>query len=280
MVAAGPPGPQRPKPAAVRDPVRDRARGTVGDLGSTRAPGAIAARFLSLVPALLLAMLLLRVVELGTGLVANSSASDVARVAGAALFADASAVLRHLPLLFVYSLPMLCLRSRRRLFAGLFVAWSALLLLQAALAQYFLTAREPLGADLFAYSWRDIRQTAAAGAHFNAPVWIAALLSISVLYAMLRWLTARERVVPSRLLTALAFAASLTLLLFTPSQPSHALLASDDAYNLALNKSAFFFDDSVGYLLRTQSGRARWLWVAGKRLGALRGSLTVRRLYL
>lgn len=33
-------------------------------------------------------------------------------------------------------------------------------------------------------------------------------------------------------------------------------------------------------LLRTQSGRGRWLWVAGKRLGALRGSLTVRRLYL
>ena len=33
-------------------------------------------------------------------------------------------------------------------------------------------------------------------------------------------------------------------------------------------------------LLGTQSGRGRWLWVAGKRLGALRGSLTVRRLYL
>ena len=217
-----------------------------------RAPGAIAARFLGLLPALLLAALVLRVAELGTGLAANTSAADIARVAGAALIADALAVLRHLPLLFACSLPLLCLRSRRAQFASLFVAWSALLLLQAALAQYFITAREPLGADLFAYSWHDIRQTAVAGAHFNANIWLGAALSVGVLYVALRWSTARQRVAVSPVLTALAFVVSLILLLFAPSQPSHALLASDDAYNLALNKSAFFFDDSVGYLLRKQ----------------------------
>ena len=229
------------------------ARGTDRDIGAAPAPGASAARFLGLLPALLLAMLVLRVAELGTGLAANTSPFDVARVAGAALLADALAVLRHLPLLFVYSLPILFLRSRRASLVALVAAWSALLLLQAALAQYFLTAREPLGADLFAYSWHDVRQTAAAGAHFNAVVWLAALLSVCVLYAILRWLTRRERGFPSRKLSALVFALSLTSLLFTPSQPSHALLASDDAYNLALNKSAFFFDDSVGYLLRRRS---------------------------
>ena len=33
-------------------------------------------------------------------------------------------------------------------------------------------------------------------------------------------------------------------------------------------------------LLRTRTGQARWLWTAGTRVGALRGSLTARRLYL
>jgi glycosyltransferase involved in cell wall biosynthesis len=33
-------------------------------------------------------------------------------------------------------------------------------------------------------------------------------------------------------------------------------------------------------LLGTQAGRARWLWVAGQRVGNLQGSLEVRRLYL
>jgi Glycosyltransferases involved in cell wall biogenesis len=33
-------------------------------------------------------------------------------------------------------------------------------------------------------------------------------------------------------------------------------------------------------VLRSRTGRARWLWVAGQRLGSLRGSWTVRRLYV
>lgn len=33
-------------------------------------------------------------------------------------------------------------------------------------------------------------------------------------------------------------------------------------------------------LLRSRAGQARWLWVAGQRLGSLRGSWTVRRLYV
>ncbi|MEO7251090.1 MAG: LTA synthase family protein, partial [Arenimonas sp.] len=237
----------------MRDPTRETDRDTQRDTGAVRTPGVIAAHFIGLLPALLLAMLVIRVAELGSGFAANSSAAEIARIVGAALLADALAVLRHLPLVFAYSLPILWLRSRRALFGGLFVGWSALLLVQAALAQYFLTAREPLGADLFAYSWHDIRQTAGAGANFNAVLWLGAALSIGVLYLMLRWLTARARNAPSGKLAALAFAVSLALLLFTPSQPSHALLGSDDAYNLALNKPAFFFDDSVGYLLRTQA---------------------------
>lgn len=33
-------------------------------------------------------------------------------------------------------------------------------------------------------------------------------------------------------------------------------------------------------MLRRRAGRARWLWVAGQRIGSLRGSLRARRLYL
>ncbi len=128
-----------------------------------RGVGAAAARFLYLLPALLLALLCLRVAELGAGLSAGSTFTAAARIVAPALTGDLFALASHLPLLFLFSLPLplLLIRSRSGMFWALGLAWSSLVAAQAALVHYFIMARVPLGADLFAYSLRDINDYAA-----------------------------------------------------------------------------------------------------------------------
>src|SRR5882672_7017726 len=144
----------------------------------TEAVAAAAARFLRVLPALLLAWLLLRVAELFTALPPGSAGAALARVAARALIDDAYALARHLPLLFLYSLPPLLLRSPRAQRLCLGVAWSLLLALQAGLIQYSTSARVPLGADLYAYSWRDISQTVGAGLQPAAAIVAGTVLAL------------------------------------------------------------------------------------------------------
>lgn len=218
------------------------------------AVAAAAARFLRLLPALLLAWLLLRAAELVTALPPGSAPATVLRVAGRALVEDAYALARHLPLLFLYSLPLLLLRSPRALRAWLGVAWSLLVALQVALIQYSTSARVPLGADLYAYAWRDVSQTASAGLQPAPAIVAGTLLALVTLWYALARLLRREPGRAARAASAVVasglIAAALPLLLIGPAALPQWTGESEDAYNLRLNKTAFFIDDSMRFVRR------------------------------
>ncbi len=207
-----------------------------------------AARFLRLLPALAIAVLLIRALELqaaGIGGVAGGAA----RLTGVAVGFDLVNLAKYLPVLFLLSLPWLLIRADRVRFWCLGMFWSALVLVEVALVWFFLTARVPLGADLFGYSWQNIRETVSTGARLDGSTLVVVLVPLAGLWGALAWLSARARAAPARPRAAvLVVALSLLGWLAAPLLPDADRLGSEDAYNLAVNKTAFFVEDTAAYL--------------------------------
>lgn len=209
--------------------------------------GDASAAFLDRLPALLVAMLCLRVGEVIAGSQTGAATGSVARVLVWAVLADAVNLLRYLALLFLLSLPFLLVRSRRAGFIGLGLFWTIVLLVQAALVQYSLTARVPLGSDLFGYSSADLLATVQGGAGFNDWLLGGLLVGLASLWQLLVW---RRRWPPeASRSTAVVFAASLLVLALVPARSAFVPERNEDIRILKLSKLAYFIDDSAGYLL-------------------------------
>jgi len=224
--------------------------------------GAAAARFLHLLPALALALLCLRAAELAAGIQTGTAPGAIALTAAIAFGMDLVNLGRYLPGLFIFSLPFLLLRPRRRGFLCLGLAWSLLVLVYFSLIQFFLTARVPLGSDLYAYSLRDIRTTLSGGTGLNMKVLAGLALALAALWSLLLRLDRRSGEPLSPRAAAAVLALGLLILAFTPGRLGYASFASEDTYNLTRNKAAFFFDESFAYFLpaglqRADSGPAR-----------------------
>ena len=127
-------------------------------------------------------------------------------------------------------------------------------LVAVALSQYFATTHVPLGADLFGYSWHDIRETVGA----SSGITIVAIVAL-VLIAAAAWLlplVARKVPWPryaseATLACALGVAAVPSLLV-----PSPSAFASDMQFYASVNKTEWFASRSV-LLLRTRWRAAR-----------------------
>ena len=225
---------------------------TVADDSSTpRGLGPATARFLDRLPALVLALLCLRVAELLAGIRTGAAFTQIAWLAATAIGVDLINLARYLPGLFLYSLPLLLIRSRRGSVLGLGLAWSLLILVQAALVQYFLITRVPLGADLFAYSPHDIRHTIVGGFGLNAAVVLGLTMALVALWFVL---VKRGSVQPqlSRS-TATIFTVALMVMLVAPVRSDFSSHENEDIRNLRLSKLAYFFDDSLLYLKQSEA---------------------------
>ena len=118
-----------------------------------------------------------------------------------------------------------------------------LLLIQVSLSQYFLTTLVPLGADLWGYSWNDIKQTVGAAGGINSTIiilFITALFSIIIAFIYL----------PKKIKLNGFFAVSL-LLIFGSSMLLNLQGITDKwkpgqeySNNLSLNKSSYFLNAS------------------------------------
>jgi uncharacterized sulfatase len=211
--------------------------------------GGAAARFLDCLPALVLALLCLRTAELIAGVQTDPGLAQAALTAATAVGLDLVSLARYLPGLFLCSLPFFLIRSRRGSFYAIGLAWSLLVLVQAALVQYFLTARVPLGSDLFAYSWRDIQTTVAGGASLDAALAIGLALGLISLWSVLARQSRRVRPTCSPRAAAVVLGLGLLALVAAPKRLGDAASDSEDTRNLTFTKAAYFFDDSLAYLL-------------------------------
>ena len=158
------------------------------------------------------------------------------------LVGDGLTLLRALPLWWLLCLPLLALRERARTLA-LGVLGSLLLLAVAALNLYFVVAGVPLGADLLAYSWQEMRTTVSgAQLQWPLPMLLGLLLALALLWTWLlqpRWRGqeapsgARPVLMPALLGGCLLGSALLPAL---PPQPG-------PAARLSANKLGFFVGD-------------------------------------
>jgi lipoteichoic acid synthase len=113
------------------------------------------------------------------------------------------------------------------------------------LSQYFSITLVPLGADLFGYSWTDIRDTTMQSRGFS-------VLSLApfAIFAIAAWFTSRwSRWIPITMRRAAIIAGLALLVTLFPGllRLTPAAFGSDTAYNVGVNKLSYFGSKAVGY---------------------------------
>lgn len=201
-------------------------------------------RFLALLPLLALLVAASRAMELARDWPAGLSVGQSLSFLSGALCADLLATLRYLPLLALVLWPVLRCRSQGLRGAGTLAVVALLLVARGLLAQYRATAGVPLGADLFGYSWQDIRQTL-GGASPDPLFWLPlAVLALAAGWHILRGVR-RETAEPGKaLLPALlvASAAAWTLAALGWKGPAG---GTEHLRALRQNTLAFFIDETL-----------------------------------
>lgn len=228
--------PSEPQAAARPAPALERLTGWLGER---------AACFLRFLPALLGGLLLLRGAELLAGLEPGTAFKTAALVWLAAAALDLYSLLKLLPLLFVLSLPLLGRKNGS--VTGLGIAWSVLLFVQMALVQYYFQSGVPLGADMYAYSLKDIFTTVKGASAFSGALFFGLAAALAAFWAALLRLKKRPlREVPAKA-AATALAATLPLLLLAPAQPHTLRGLNEHSLTLVLNKPSFFIEETFDY---------------------------------
>lgn len=199
-----------------------------------------ASRLIGWLPALLLAQLALALWSASRALPAGGWSLPVVAVAAGnqLLF-----LLRALPVLLLLGWPLAALPGERLRRLAVGALWSIFLLLEVALEQYYLTARTPLGADLFGYSAAEIRTTlgGAAVQGMGAAGWIGALLPLAVLWLGLAW-RARRGAWPLAMPALLLAGAAAWWL---PVAVGVRGLGNDAMRDIATSKGAYFVADGL-----------------------------------
>ncbi len=126
-----------------------------------------------------------------------------------------------------------------------FIVLSVLLILiQVSLSQYFLSTLVPLGADLWGYSWNDIKQTVGAAGAINATIIIIFLVALLLIVLSCIYLPKKLKL--SGFYTTVLFALFGISIAFNFLSVTNKWLPGQEySNNLALNKSYFFFNASV-----------------------------------
>ncbi|MDQ8154291.1 MAG: sulfatase-like hydrolase/transferase [Gemmatimonadota bacterium] len=126
------------------------------------------------------------------------------------------------------------------------VALVLIAMLGAALAQYFAVTRVPLGADLYGYSWQDIRETVGA----SQGVGVGAIIATLVLGAVAWTLPTFARRVPWSRTASVGFALSVVGVVAVPALlvPPAAAFPSSASHLLAVNKTGWLAQRSVQHL--------------------------------
>lgn len=207
--------------------------------------------------ALLLALLTDRLVEFIGVVLTSEVPRNLGTVIALALRSDLVLFLE----LLVVLLPLFlaCRTMVRGRNADLWVCGvlGALVLVAAvALSTYFTFSRVPLGSDLFGYSWSDVLTTARGGYRFSALTIASLSLPLVVFVAALRLLR-RRAVLDARATLLMTGIGAALLLAHASPLPQRSAFKSEFAYDVSLNKTAFFVVDALAWLMPSHAVTGR-----------------------
>lgn len=162
----------------------------------------------------------------------------------AALFWLKYNIILYLPYIAIYRLSR---TAAKVVFSSLIVFFA---IVQVLLIEYFSASLIPLGADLYSYSKSDIQQTLGASGGVNLVSITNLLCTLAVTISII--LAFSKKIKLHSYLAALLPFASLTLLLLGTSSFRSSPFRSDFANNITLNKSDFFFSETLKYFFPSE----------------------------
>ena len=153
-----------------------------------------------------------------------------------------------LKIFFLLLIPYLLIYFiNRRLVNILYLLTATLLiLLQLSLEQYFNKTFVPLGADLFAYSITDIKQTLSAAGGVSVGVIVYLVLTVALFVFVFIRFSKRINIFHFHSLILIAISCAVFFSSFTISSNSQKL-KSEYAKTLVINKSGFFIEKTYQY---------------------------------
>lgn len=158
------------------------------------------------------------------------------------LLKDIIFLMKIAPILFIpfFILYLVSKKAARLFFLILAIL---ILLIQLSLSKYFITTLVPLGADLWGYSWTDIKATVGASGSFGLSTILFFIIAIAVIYYTFKYLKPGIRITD---MAAIVTSVSLILLFFISSSINEKWLPGLDEHsnNLSLNKSWYFYKHS------------------------------------
>ena len=146
----------------------------------------------------------------------------------------------------IWFVPFMVLYLLHKIFARIYLVLLSitLVLIQVALSQYFLTTSSLLGADIWGYSWNDIKLTVGAAGAVSIPLIIVFLLVLLFILFLLIYLPRKIKL--NGFFTLLFFIAfGSSFLLNIQSATDKWLPGQEYSNNLSLNKSYFFYKASL-----------------------------------
>jgi uncharacterized sulfatase len=153
---------------------------------------------------------------------------------------------------FFFLVPYVIIHLLRPSLANFFYVFFAifLLLLQFALIEYFHKSMVPLGADLFAYSIDDIKQTVGASGGISLFL-IVSVVTILIVFIFVFWYYPEKIIVPKYAVLIVSLF-SFVVLTTGFSSPIPATLKTEYSRTLVLNKSDYFITEAYRYFNRDE----------------------------
>ena len=201
-------------------------------------------QFISLLPALFLTLLLLRGMEFFR-LKGIDLQQEFTEVLYPALIADVGFFLKMIPVLFLVFLVAFILKSKYAV-SAFGIAAAIWLIIYASLIVYFTTAHVPLGADMFGYSVKGLKEIIDQSLDFNGALVIIYILPL-LFFRLFLWVF-KDLKFGNPFFAGILILGGLVLIISkTPIDPDPNHFKRDFAYNVAQNKGTFFVEKLVIY---------------------------------
>ena len=202
--------------------------------------------------ALFATVFFIKLLEYGYILVKAQVPTSFLMVVLKAFLFDLVFVLKCLPILYVVFLVFFfSFQEKKHVYIATGVIFSIYILVYLMLLKYFFTALVPLGSDLYGYSYSDIKQTVSSGLNIDFLTILIFILPFVFLWFALK-LAGKIKPFTYKISVGV-LVLSLTLLYLNVSAlPSQQGFKKDYDYNVAINKQAFFFENSYAYFFANE----------------------------
>lgn len=203
--------------------------------------------FMKYAIALLATVLFIKILEYSYIAIKGQMPNDLATVFLKSLLFDIVFVLKCLPILYLpFLLFFFSLKVKKHIYIAVGIIFSIYILIYLLLLKYFFTSLVPLGSDLYGYSFADIKQTVSAGLSIDVLSIVILILPFVFLWFALL-LVQKIKYFTYRIGLAVLAVSLLLIWLNVSALPSQADFKKDYDYNIAINKQAYFFENSYTY---------------------------------